>query len=183
MDAQPGQPAFGQPPSHDPKQHGHRDQQAGQQARARLPGGVQGVLDLVQEGAEFFPVMLWRIEQGGPEPGVEYAPGPLGHFGFQQAAADGGNLGQQFGGAGLERYQGFQFGVDPGFLFGQGDSLEGDIGLLGRGIRHWRRAQHAQLRLQLVLLGQQQCREAIDLLDERLHQILRAFQLAVVDGL
>jgi hypothetical protein len=153
------------------------------QSLAGMPGGVQGVVDLLQEGAEFFPVMLWRLEQGRPEPGVEYAPGLLGHFGFQQVAADGGNLRQQFGGAGLERYQGFQFAVDPGLLLGQGCSLQGDIGLFGRRIRQWRRAQHAQLRLQLVLLGQQQCREAIDLLDEGLHQILRAFELAVVAGL
>ncbi len=106
----------------------------------------------------------------------------LGHFRFQQAAANAGYLGDQLGGTFFQRFQGFELAIDPVFLFAEGVSLGGNgrrhLCVLGEG--HW--PQYVELRLQLRLPGQQRCGQAINILDEYLHLILCAFQLGVITG-
>ncbi|MNF76326.1 hypothetical protein D3C84_584380 [compost metagenome] len=62
MNTQPGQPSFSHPATEKPERQGHDEQQAGQQAFARLPRGSQCGADLLDECVEFLPIFLRRIE-------------------------------------------------------------------------------------------------------------------------
>ncbi|MNO93331.1 hypothetical protein D3C76_849300 [compost metagenome] len=182
MDADPCQHPAGELSPDGPDDQGQQEQGGGDPALTRLPGRLVGRLQLLDERAETLTVIGRQIEQGRPETRVEDAVGLLGHLRFQQAAADTGNLGNQLGGAHLQRGQGFELFVDLAFLCAEHVSLGGN----GRGhqgvlvVGH--RPQHIELRLQLRLPGQQRGGLAINFLDKDLHLILRAFQLGVVGG-
>jgi len=103
-------------------------------------------------------------------------------FAFEQGAADTGDLGDQLRGALLEGGEVLQRRIDFGFLLDQRRPLRGDIGLFGSDRFGRRGTEHAQLHGQLRLLRQQRRGQPIDVQNERLHPVLRAFELVVIVG-
>ncbi|MNG84621.1 hypothetical protein D3C79_433630 [compost metagenome] len=109
--------------------------------------------------------------------------GAQGQFAFEHAATNAGNLRQQVGGAFLERLQRFEGGIKGVFLLGEYRALRGDVRLARHQGFNRGRAEHLQLRAQLCLLRQERSGQAVDIDDQRLQSILRAFELVVVVGL
>ncbi|MNF73647.1 hypothetical protein D3C84_556540 [compost metagenome] len=172
MKAQPRQNPAGEVSTHGPYEQG-QDQQGGRDpALSGLPGGPVRGLELLDEGAETLTVLDRKSEQWRPESRAQDTAGLLGHFRFQQAAPNAGNLGDQLGGTYFKRGQGFELAVDLVFLLAEGVSLGSNcrchLCVLVK--RHG--PQHVQLRLQLRLARQQRCGQAFNLLNQYLHLVL-----------
>ncbi|EUB87217.1 hypothetical protein PMI25_004109 [Pseudomonas sp. GM30] len=182
VDAQPGQPALGESAAERPESQRQQHQHTGEKALPGRPDRGPGEVHLIDEKLQALAVIRLRRHQGRPEVGAQDAVGAQRQFAFEQRAANPRDLRDQLGGALLERGKALERGIDLVFLFAEHCPLRGDFRLFGGNLRIRRRAEHPQLHRQLCLLRQQRRRQPIDVQNERLYPVLRAFELVVVVG-